>query len=257
VGVTAAASAPTAAGARLEMVLAEIRRSCRRRAAAEHLVDDRGVVGVSAGTAPVLWVTADAETRFLVSVAATAAMTCEIYVEQAAGDAVAALTAEGWSIAERSEHVVYDAPVSPLVAVPDGYVLRECADPAVIPAVRELIIEAFDAPRNVIEAGYPDDFFERAAPARLVLAETVEGELVGVVGRRRQHESAMLFALAVAAPHRASQLGSALARRATSDALRAGAAWVHATVEGPGSALARSVGFAPVAHWLRLVRNGS
>jgi GNAT superfamily N-acetyltransferase len=256
VGVTTAASGPTAVRTPLEQVLAEIRESSRRRAAG-HFVDDGGVLGVTEGVAPVLWITAGAQPLSVVRVAAGAADQCEIYVEQTAGDTLAALVDAGWSIADESEHVVYDGGVPPLVAVPDGFTLRECTDPAVVPAVRDLIVDAFDAPRDRIEAAYPDDFFERAAPARLILAETVDGKLAGVVGRRRQHDSAMLFALAVAARHRGSQLGSALARRATADALRDGATFVHATVDRPGSALARSVGFTPVAHWMRLSRKGS
>jgi hypothetical protein len=253
-GVTAAAGFSASKQGRIDTVLGEIRKSCQRRANPADLVDGLGVVGVTAGTAPVLWVTAEADAESIINVVAAAPELNEVYVEEGADALVTALTGTGWSPTERTDHVVHDGPMSPLVAVPGGYVLRECADPAAMPAIRELIIDAFDAPRHVIEASYPDDFFERAAPAHLVVAETLDGELVGVVGRRRQHDSSMLFALAVAEPHRASRLGTALARRATADALRDGAAFVHAMVEESGTAVARSVGFVPVAHWMRLFR---
>jgi GNAT superfamily N-acetyltransferase len=241
----------------LSDVLGEMRASGARRAPAEDRVDEPNVFGVVAGTAPVMWATAGAVAHQVAGIAGERPELCEIYVERGASDVAEALVNAGWRGCGESQHVAFAGPVSPLAEVTPGYVICECTDPAMIPVVRELLIEATDSPRHVIEAGYPDDFFERAAPVHLLVAETPGGELAGVIAYRRQGSAAMLFALAVTSAHRGANLGAALARAATAAALGEGASFVHALVEPDGERVARSVGFRTVATWMRLHRDAS
>ena len=235
-------------------VLDEIRLSSRRRAAAHELVDEQHVVGVVAGTSPVMWVDEGAAPERVCALAADAPELHEVYVHAGNTAVISALCADGWSRDEAVEHVVHDGEHTELCMPPSGYVLRECDDPAVLPAVRALLLEVFEMPREELEAAYPDDFFVKAAPARLLIAETADGELAGLIGRRRQQDSAILYALAVAPAHRSAALGTALARTATARAIADGATFVHGIVEAASSTLARSAGFRPVVTWMRLQR---
>lgn len=234
-------------------VLDEIRESCRRRAQPHQLVDEIGLTGVVDGTAPVLWVDSAAPLQRTVELTRAATTLREVLVRTDRDDVVAGLTADGWRPTGGQRHVTCTQALA-IETAPADVTIRDCNDPALMPVVRELLASAFDVDPGVLEAAYPDDFFVRAAPVVLTVAEDEQGRVVGIVARRRQGRSTMMFALAVASDRRGSGLATALARHASGAALAEGADFVHALVTEPGHAIARAAGFSETLEWTRFER---
>jgi N-acetylglutamate synthase-like GNAT family acetyltransferase len=237
-----------------EDVLDELRRSSRRRASGPALIDEPGLTGVVAGTGPTLWATSAADARRVCEIAANAPALSEIYVDARSQKLVSALTQQGFAYNGVEQLVLRESAVDTLISLPAGYLLRESTDAADMPALRTLLTAAFDVPDGVIANAYPDDFFVKAAPARFVVATTTDGEIVGCIGRRRQHTAAMLFGLAVRPEHRSRQLARALVAVAANEALNVGAGFVYGNAERAAVSIAQSCGFEQVATWIHLAR---
>jgi predicted N-acetyltransferase YhbS len=253
--MTAVAPLPApAATVGLNRVIGELRLSSRRRAdRVDDVVDERGLVGVLRGPAPVLWATPWVSATLVSELAAGADELHELYVDSRRVDVVDELVARDWLVWGAEDQVVLDRAPEPR-AEPAGYRIEETVDPAVMPRIRDLMRASFGIAEAIVEASYPDDFFLCAAPARMVVARDDAGTVVACVGRRRQSASAMLFGLSVDVRHRGVGLGEVLTRAAARAALADGVSFVHATVDGQAARIAGGCGFRPVATWIHLIR---
>jgi ribosomal protein S18 acetylase RimI-like enzyme len=149
-------------------------------------------------------------------------------------------------------HYLYEGQLFQVSAAPAPYTIGE-ATAADMPAIRAMLTRAFAIPADVIAAGYPDDFFIKAAPSRLFVSRDGAGNVVGAVGARSQSSAIMLFGLAVDPQHR--RLG--LARAVTQTAMAATAErskFMHAITNEITGALAASLGAREVGRWLHLLR---
>lgn len=233
-------------------IIAVIRRSCRERASAEEFVDLSGVVGVRSGAAPVLWVTPEATPAPLTSLVGRSHEVREIYVDVRNVSCLNELGSRGWRVREVMAHMATCTPGIALAELPAHCTIRSGTETDV-PAVRELIGQAFDLPTDVRDASYPDDFLLRAAPVELFVAED-DHSLVGTVSVRRQGAAAMMFGLAVAAPARRQGLSRSLVNRGVAAAVSGGAGLVHALTADVTTDLAEGMGWVRVANWVNLVR---
>jgi GNAT superfamily N-acetyltransferase len=120
--------------------------------------------------------------------------------------------------------------------------------------VRRALAQAFQIPVRVIEAAYPDEFLDYAAPVDLLLAKSSAGELLGTVAYRRQGEAAMIFALTVNSEHRRRGLATTLVSAAISAASDNGARFVHGLTNRASTPTARALGGRPVGRWAHLLR---
>jgi predicted N-acetyltransferase YhbS len=126
-----------------------------------------------------------------------------------------------------------------------------------MPMIRRALATAFQVPIHTIETMYPDDFFVCAAPARMFVARTDAGEVIGTVGHRRQVDAAMLFGLSVRSDQRRREVGSALLSAAMHSAVNDGAALLHGLTCDPTRNIAERLGFRRVGGWRYLVREPS
>lgn len=243
---------PVRLGVGLHDVVRELSWSSRRRSDPAAVVDEPGLVGVISGAAPVLFVAPWADRDRALDIVSAAPSLHEVQVAGERHDVASRLRADGWISTGHEDQVVLDRqpPPAPLAS---PYRIRPLVA-AHMPRVRELIMSAFDVPRSLVDASYPDDFHVHAAPVSLIGAVDGRGDLVGCIGWRRQRRSAMVFALAVAPEHRQHGLATALVTAATRDALASGASFVHALAGGASQDLARRVGARRVGTWEQLLR---
>lgn len=218
----------------LRDVIAEHRRHSAARAAAGDLVDEPGIVGVTGGTEPVLWLySEDGTSRIHELLAGTHELT-EIYVESAAARLCDLLTESGWTVRDVLSQVVVGGPMRALTAAPDGISLGEAS------------AEELAQLREDITA---------ASPTRVLVARSDNGEIVGTAALRRQFRSAMIFGLEVALPHRRRGVGSALVSAAALSALRDGAEFAHGLSGATSAGACARAGGQVVGRWARLVRS--
>jgi N-acetylglutamate synthase-like GNAT family acetyltransferase len=116
---------------------------------------------------------------------------------------------------------------------------------------------AYQLPIRTIEAAYPDDFFVEAAPARLFVARSASGEVIGTIGHRQQGDAAMIFGLSVRGDHRHRGIASALLATAMRSAADDGATLLHGLTSDSTRRLAAQYGFERVGSWLYLLRKAS
>jgi len=240
----------SATGPSWHEVVAEIVTSCRRRAPRGGLLDIPGAVGVLSGAAPVVWAFGDAEADEVVG-AVAASDVDEIYVQERQAALADRLDRNGWSADGRMTQVART-----IATTHDDDVDERVRDlrSADLPVVRRALVAWAGCDERVIAASYPDTFFTDAAPVSLMGVSTDDGEIVGIVGVRRQVLSSMLFALAVHPEHRHSRLARLLVESAVRQAHLQGSRFVHAQATGAGAGVLRACGFTPVGTWRRLVR---
>jgi ribosomal protein S18 acetylase RimI-like enzyme len=203
-------------------VVDEIVWSCARRAPAGALFRRPGVVGMLAGPAQEMWVYSDASTADVLEILDRSPAVNNIYVAVRAPGLIGRIVDNGWQLGERVDQFVHGT--GQLVDVSDA-------------ALRIRPLGPIDGPVEVI-AAYDDD-----------------GALIGSVGRRDQHRSAMLFGLGVAPEWRNRGVGCALVRTAMDRARGAGADFVHAQAGLAGGVVFDRCGFSAVGGWQPLSRS--
>jgi predicted N-acetyltransferase YhbS len=235
-------------------VISIVRASCNGRSANGAAIDEPGLTGVLSGTAPILWVYEGADIDRLRELLAASPEVTEVYVDERAFVAAdALLNCEEWAL-----HQVFDQELFR----PDDRVMSEASAPCVIEAagpadmhlIRRSLATAFQLPVRTIEASYPDGFFVTAAPARLFVARSASGEVIGTVGQRRQADSAMIFGLSVRSDQRQQHVASALLATAMRSAVDDGATLLHGLSCEATHRIAARHGFQQVGRWLYLLR---
>lgn len=234
-------------------VIAILRASCVQRAAGA-AVDEPGLTGVLAGSAPILWASEGVDIARMQTVLAASPEVREVYVDERtplAADALLA-TAE-WTSRQDFDQQVF-SPGGQELPVPAAPCAITPAGPTDMPLMRRALATAFQVPIRAIEAAYPDDFFVCAAPARLFVARCDSGEVIGTVGHRLQADAAMLFALSVRSDQRRREVGTALLSAAMRSAIDDGATLLHGLTCEPTRGVADRLGFQRVGGWRYLVR---
>jgi hypothetical protein len=238
-------------------VIAVLRRSSVRRAPVGAAVDERGITGVLSGTAPILWAHSGVDANRLASLVASAPDLEEVYVDQRCAAATDALLNSGkWELRDVMGQQVF-RPAEQTIPTPGGMCAIDEAGPADMHVVRRALATAYQLPIHIIEAAYPDDFFVRAAPARLFVARSASGEVIGTIGHRQQGDAAMIFALSVRGDHRQRHIASDLLATAMRSAADDGATLLHGLTSDATRRLAARQGFERVGSWLYLLRNSS
>jgi ribosomal protein S18 acetylase RimI-like enzyme len=243
--------------AAMAKVVEVLRNSSVRRASAGAAVDEPGITGVLSGTAPILWAYEGVDVGRLTGLVDTAPDVEEVYVDQRCASAADALLASGeWELRDVMDQQVF-RPAESAIPVASDTCTIEAAGPADMWVVRRALATAYQLPIRTIEAAYPDDFFEMAAPVRLFLARSESGEVIGTIGHRQQDDAAMMFALSVRSDHRRRHLASALLATAMRSAADDGATMLHGMSCDATRRLAARHGFERVGSWLYLLRRQS
>ena len=236
-------------------VVALLRESAVRRAPAGMAVDEPGITGVLSGAAPILWAYEGVEAARLASLVKSAPEVDEVYVDQRCAAAADALLGSGeWGLHDVVDQQVLRPGKQGWPAMSTDYAI-EAAGPADMHLVRRALATAYQLPVRTIEAGYPDDFFVKAAPVRLYVARSESGEVIGTIGHRQQGDAAMIFGLSVRSDHRRRHVASALLATAVRSAADDGAAMLHGLSCNATRRLAAGHGFARVGGWLYLLRD--
>jgi GNAT superfamily N-acetyltransferase len=206
---------------------------------------------VLGGAAPVLWVHGDGSARALSHTLAGSPEVADVYVASDCGYTLDLLRRDGWQVGESLTQLSCDA--GDWIARPSTSGRVRELGVMDLPAFRQTLASASGAQERLLASSYGDDFFERAKPAWLFGA--YDGDvLVGTVGLRRQHQGAMVFALAVAPAHRRTGTAQELTQVAVARAFLAGAAFVHALAEPASVGVGLAVGGRPVGTWQHLSR---
>lgn len=235
-------------------VIAVLRESCVRRAAGL-AIDEPGITGVVSGTAPILWAYDGVNADRLSNLVGTAPDVDEVYVDQRCTAAAEALLGSGeWELRDVMDQQVLLPGERGLPTVNTEYAI-DAAGPADMHLVRRALATAYQLPIRTIEAGYPDDFFVKAAPVRLYVARSESGEVIGTIAHRQQGDAAMIFGLSVRSDHRRRQVASALLATAVRSAADDGAAMLHGLTCDATRRLAERHGFTRAGGWLYLLRN--
>ena len=238
-------------------VISALRESSLRRAAPGTAVDEPGITGVLSGPAPLLWAYDGVRGERLASIVNTAPEVEEVYVDQRAIAAADALVATGeWELRDIMDQQVFRPAQQPAPTVTSDYAIAP-AGPAEMHLVRRAIATAYQLPIHTVEASYPDDFFLVAAPARLFVARTQAGEVIGTIGHRQQGDAAMMFGLSVRTDHRRRHVASALLATAMRSAAEDGAQLVHGLSCDTTRRLAEEHGFRRAGGWLYLLRRAA
>ena len=233
-------------------VIDEITRSCTARAKPGQLLEGRGVVGVLAGAAPVVWVHGATDMARLRGVLAASTEVDEIYVSGTQQNIVEALAGNGWAHTDVVTQTVHDGRAVPQIV--SGLPAIHELQPGDMADVRDLLSTAGGVEGAQLAASYSDDFFTVAAPVWMFGARDGAGRLVGTMAIRRQHRAAMGFALTVDEEWRSTGLSTALVAAAVRQASAVGAAFVHAQACDRSARRLADCGFATVGTWHRLVR---
>jgi N-acetylglutamate synthase-like GNAT family acetyltransferase len=235
-------------------VISIVRASCNGRSPSGAGIDEPGITGVLCGTAPIVWAYDGVDIERLQEVLAASPEVTEVYVDErtfVAADAL--LNSEEWWLQDVLDQELFrpEDRVLPEVAAP---CVIEAAGPADMHLVRRSLATAFQLPVRTIEASYPDDFFVTAAPARLFVARSSSGEVIGTIGQRRQADSAMIFGLSVRSDQRQRHVASALLATAMHSAVDDGATLLHGLSCDATHGIAARHGFERVGRWLHLLR---
>jgi ribosomal protein S18 acetylase RimI-like enzyme len=235
-----------------EHVVDEIAWSCSRRAPAGDLLHQPGVVGVLAGPAPVIWVYGDTSAPDLLETLDRSPAVDDVYVASDRPELIDRLTGNGWCRGERA--VQFARRTGRVVDVTDmGLKTRSLGQIDLAPWRFALMTWGGLSPA-LAAAAYPDDFFDAAGPVEVLAAYDEDGILIGTIGRRDQHLSAMLFGLAVAPAWRNRGVACWLVRAAIESAGRDGAEFVHAQAGLAGVGVLGRCGFAALGGWQPLSR---
>jgi GNAT superfamily N-acetyltransferase len=234
-------------------VIDEITLSCTARAQSGQLLTGRGVVGVLAGAAPVVWVHGATDVARLRDVLAASPEVDEIYVSGTQQAVVEALAGNGWDPVEVVAQTVHDGAVVPQVI--RGLPAVHSLQPGDMADVRTLLRTAAGVDESLLEASYSDDFFTVAAPVWMYGARDGAGRLVGLIALRRQHRAAMGFALTVDESWRSTGLSTALVAAAVRQSTAVGATFLHAQAGERSVRRLTDCGFATVGTWHRMVRS--
>jgi GNAT superfamily N-acetyltransferase len=233
-------------------VVAEISRSCARRAPEGAMWQRVGAVGVLSGPASVVWVHGTVDEDELLGTLAAAPEVHEAYVTCARGGVVAQLETAGWTPVEVMLQMTCDATAAAAVAADLPPFLP--LGPADLPDLRELLRVHAGADDAFLASSYPDDFFEVAAPVWVFGARDDSGRLVASVAVRRQGRGALGFALIVAQEWRSRGLAKAAVAAALAQAFASGADFVQAQAGEASQALLVECGFTVVGSWQRMTR---
>jgi GNAT superfamily N-acetyltransferase len=249
--MTVATTAPTTHDGWAQVV-EEVARSCERRAAAGHLLDAPGVVGVLAGAAPVVWVHGDTDATQLTDALARSPEVDEVYVAAGHEAIVTTLASAGWDRAESVAQMIHRGADVPQVV--SGLPAVHALQPGDMVDVRDLMRRYADIEESMLEHSYGDDFFVVAAPVWLFGARDGAGRLVGQIALRRQGRSAMGFGLTVDPAWRSTGLSTLLVGSAVRQAMAVGAEFIHAQARQTSERRLTDCGFTAVGTWQRLVR---
>jgi GNAT superfamily N-acetyltransferase len=235
-------------------VLAAMRAACLQRAGAGAAIDLPGIFGVARGAAPCLWISAGADVHVLHELLTAAPDVLEVNIEAGCPTARDVLLASGgWQATGASTHHVHTGPPPPLTM--NAEIDVRAATSLDMRLVRRALAQAFHIPVRIVEAAYPDEFLDYAAPVELLLAKAATGELLGTVAYRRQNAAAMIFALTVNSEHRGRGLATALVTAAIAAAFDNGAEFAHGLTNDRSTPTARSLGAQPIGAWTHLRRS--
>jgi GNAT superfamily N-acetyltransferase len=236
-------------GSGWDLVVAEIRESCARRAGTGELFRSHHAVGVRSGASPVLWVHGPGDTDLVANVVVGSPEVDDVYVSADAAATRRRLADLGWVSAGSVTQLVCDRENWTAGDAPG---IRELTG-ADLPEFRRVLAAATDADDRLLASSYGPDFFERAHPAWLFGAYD-GAALVGTVGMRLQQRSAMVFALAVDGEARGGGVAADLVRTAIRQAFLADAEFVHALAEPASLRVGLAAGARAVGTWEHLVR---
>jgi GNAT superfamily N-acetyltransferase len=235
-------------------VVAVLRNSSVRRAPSGAAVDEPGITGVLSGAAPILWAYEGVDAGRLAGLVETAPDVEEVYVDQRCAAAADVLLGSGeWELRDVLDQQVF-RPAETAMPVAGEPCTIEAAGPADMWVVRRALATAYQLPIRTIEAAYPDDFFQVAAPVRLFLARSESREVIGTIAHRQQGDAAMMFALSVRSDLRRRNIASALLATAMRSAAEDGATLLHGMTCDATRRLAARNGFERVGTWLYLLR---